>query len=156
MAVSLSVSVCLYKICQLGWRSQGVARWTANSKNKKPSVGEKVNWAEVACSVQPLFLEDWEGPAERKEKEDSSPLGGIVFDSLMGVECCCRDERHQNRLEKPCCFPLCHPSLPISHSIFLLPHAPVAFVEERRQTRTKPWTQMLVNTFNFFPFLSFL
>lgn len=61
---------------------------------KKASVREKVNWAEVACSTQTLFLEAWEGPAERKEKEDSLPLGGIVFDSLIEEGWCRKDETH--------------------------------------------------------------
>lgn len=47
---------------------------------------------------------------------------------------------------------LCHassPPTPASHSLFL--YSLTAFMEERRQTWTQPWSQTLVNTSTYFP-----
>lgn len=99
----------------------------------------------------------WEGRAERKQKDNMLPLRIILWQTDIQRltdhedEAVTDSERQNKTVGKAYLFPLCHPSLPIflSFSLFFL-FPLIAFVEERRQTRTEAWTQTPVNTFTFF------
>lgn len=148
---------CLRKFCQLGWRSQGGAGWTTNSKIAHCH-REKVNWARVV--VASLFLKEaWEGREERKEKDSKLPLSRIGYDRLTY-----RGWQGKSHIGKTRGWLAARgrtkqtgkpylSSLPSSLSLTLSFFFPlIAVVEERRQTRTEPWTQKLVNPFTFFHF----
>lgn len=145
-------------MCQLGWRSRGGADSTANSKGAYCQ-SATLNWDGAVWSC---FKKRLHGRDAYRGKKRPGPLLLALLDWLgqarvvgRGSD---RPEGKQNQLENLISFlsdsSLCHASLPLSPSsrssfpLFL--YSWIAFMEERRQTWTEPWTQTLVNTSTYF------
>lgn len=124
---------CLYEICQLGWRSQGVASWTANSKIAHCH-REKVNWAGVVCSFPTLFKKRHGRDEQRGKKRTTHCLwvelvmtgwhteadGGRATSQRRGSNSQRGQQQNQSENPNSSLFATL-PFVSFSHSLFLFP-----------------------------------
>lgn len=132
-------------VCQLSLRSQGVPSWSANSKIAS-SYREKVNWARVVLAVRPF-----KRGMVRINRTQGRAAYCFLLQRLRGKEIHHKDKRARQQSWKSLSLSFRqhqHLFFFLSHSLLFSLHALI--VEERTQTWTEPWTQMLVNTFTFF------
>lgn len=132
-------------VCQLSLRSQGVPSWSANSKIAS-SYREKVNWARVVLAVHPF-----KRGMVRINRIQGRAAYCFLLQRLRGKEIHHKDKRARQQSWKSLSLSFRqhqHLFFFLSHSLLFSLHALI--VEERTQTWTEPWTQMLVNTFTFF------
>lgn len=132
-------------VCQLSLRSQGVPSWSANSKIAS-SYREKVNWARVVPAVRPF-----KRGMVRINRTQGRAAYCFLLQRLRGKEIHHKDKRARQQSWKSLSLSFRqhqHLFFFLSHSLLFSLHALI--VEERTQTWTEPWTQMLVNTFTFF------
>lgn len=142
---------------------------TRRYKPKHPAVGQKVNWVRVVCRFSVLFYKEEKRHGRDQCRGEGKTtrrcwVGLVVTDwhtsRLRSEETRCEDDRHDEKQQKPVGGGgenlSSRPPFPLSHALFLSLHALIAFVEERKQTRTDPWSQMLVNpsTSFFYLFIS--
>lgn len=142
----LSYHNLMVVVCQLSLRSQGVPSWSANNKIAS-SYREKVNWARVVPAVRPFKRGMVRINGEHREEQHIASCYNIWEVKRYITKTSEQDNRAGNHF----LFPLDNTSIYFSFSLILsfFPlHALI--VEERTQTWTEPWTQMLVNTFTFF------